>query len=238
MALSYNPPPKFLTPPVGNTRRKSSIQILAGPDITDILGLDAGLTTTLTTAGAGTSNLYGITQALGVKGLGLTSIGTIEHLEVTQTRTIRLRYGFNSNPYEAYQSIPAQMKVSLRGDRVVLKKVQAAEELFSFLSPSLMFQKLPFIIQIEEIGDPGDPSTFVTRIFYGCWFDADAIKYGVSESHKEDQRLISNVSITAARMLVLNTSAAGTPGGQLSSSVAGAILATTGSQALLDFVPL
>lgn len=117
-----------------------------------------------------------------------------------------------------------------------LNRVPYAEATFNFLPSSLIFQQYPFIIQINDLGIPSDPATFVTRIFYGCWFSSDTITYGVSESQKEDQRLISSVDITCTRMVVLDNSQGGDPGGVLAKAVIGGITtAPTVQNAIQDF---
>lgn len=222
------PPIKQLGQPQTLSRRKCEINILAGPDATDILGLDPSLAD----VAAATGNV----SALAFNSLSI--MGTIGTLDITQSRGTKIRYGFNYNPYEAYQTLPGAHKITLHAERVMLKKYDFAEKTFNFAPPNLMFQQMPFLIQVYDYGTTPGEDNSITHIFYGCWFTKDVVKYSVDSSSKEDQRLISDVDITATRMFTLTSTDAGNKGSKLAQAAFGGVVASSDATELINNAPL
>ncbi len=213
------------------TRLRGAIKIKASPDVTDILGLDSGLADVGAVDDTEGSN--SVTQILSGESV---EVGSIESLDIVQARESTVRYAFNANPQQGFQVVPRNHKVSLKATRVVLKKLGRAEKVFNFMPSNLVFQQIPFIIQVDDIGDPTDETTRVTHIFYGCWFVNSTVKYDVTSD--QDQRLIQNVDIVCSRVLTLDGSDAGSGGATTARAVFSGIGSTETAQTVLKNVPL
>lgn len=212
------PPFKRTEQPLVATRLRGAIKIKVGPDLTDILGLDP----------------TAVDAAVASKAVdaALTEVGTIESLDFVQSREVRARYAFGPTPQQAFQVVPLNQKITLRASRVVLKSLQKAEAVFNFLPSNLIFQQIPFVIQIDDIGDPANPETRVTHILYGCWFTSSTVKYDVMD--KNDQRLIQSVDITAARVFTLDGSNAGSTTAQIAKASFSGIQSVESAQPILE----
>lgn len=211
--------------PVTLSRLKWAAKIKTGPDLTDILGFTQSATD-LTVAAA--------SQLLAQN---LVDVGAVEELEVLQSKALMERYAFGPNPQQPFQIVPLQTTVTLRLSKVVLKSLPQAEKLFSFYPSNLLNQQMPFVIYLNDVGNPADGgATACEHYFFGCWFADSAVKYGTIEPG--DSRLIQRATVKVTRMLTLDQSAAGSPTAVALQNVFGGILAQGENQNLLDDLEL
>lgn len=210
-------------------RVKGAIKIKVGPDISDILGMDSGLSDAVI---ASTLSSRFVENSL-------EDVGSIESLDIMQTRDIRPRYGFGPNPQEPFQTVPLNLSITLRASKVMLKKMGKAESVFNFTPNNLKFQQAPFIIQIRDkggFGDPGMDNSEITHYIFGCWFSSSTTRYDATQ--KDDTRVLQNVEIKCGRVLTFDGSSAGSVASTLTRSVFGGILAIPGAQETLSNFPL
>jgi hypothetical protein len=104
--------------------------------------------------------------------------------------------------------------------RVVLKKLPEVEASFQFLPSNLLLQQLPFVIDIDDIGDE-DIENRVRHIIFGCWFTDSAVRYDVTS--KDDTRLIQTATVRPGRVITFDPSFAGSPTTQLAGAAAGVL---------------
>lgn len=206
------------------SRLKWAAKIKTGPDLSDILGFTQSATE-LTTAVA--------SQLLVQQ---LVDVGSIESLEMTQSRALQERYAFGPNPHQPFQIVPLQVTVTLRLTKVMLKNLPLAEQLFSFAPSNLLNQQVPFIIYLNDVGAGDLGNTAVEHYLFGCWFADSVVKYDVTD--RSDQRLIQNATVKATRLLTLDHSAAGNPLTLVAQNVFGSILAQGENQNLIDDLEL
>ena len=211
-------------------RTKWAIKLKVGPDLTDILGFNQSLTEVLIAGAqaAQSSNLI-IGQ--------LQDIGSVESIEIVQNRSLLERYAFGPNPGQPFQIAPQQVTVSLRLSKVILKKPSLAESVFNFFPNNLLFQQVPFVIYLRDIGS-GNPAdnTFIEHYFFGCWFADSTVTYDVTS--KSDQILINNANVKVTRMLTLDPTNAGNPAAVIAKNAIQGILAVGDAQNLLDDLEL
>lgn len=206
--------------PAGIYRRKDAIKIYAGPDTSDIRGLNSpfGLPTTAPVSQSASSNLVQIGSARG-----------IDH---TGKRAGEVRHAFNSDPTQGFQTVVFAQDVVIALEWISLRMPEAAELAFNFFPDSLLEQQYPFAISVNE---PGDPATAATtgklRLYLGCYFVQERVKFDLDA---RNQALIPEATILVSRYLVVNN-AKGSGLSSLSvSSIAGAIAATAPAQTLIQ----
>jgi hypothetical protein len=203
--------------PKTEARHRWAINILAGLDLESTLGLP-NQATDLTVLG---SNGDALPTLGGSAGLGkLLPVGTVESLDVGQSRAITQRIGFNANPLQPFQTVPHGALFTLKLSRVVLKKMPEVEASFQFLPSNLLLQQLPFVIDMTDVGD-GDPSTFTRHLIFGCWFADSNVKYDVID--RDNTKLIQSVTIMCGRSITFDQSFAGSQDVQLKSAVTGVL---------------
>ncbi len=200
------------------SREKWAIKIKAGPDVSDIIGLNpdlAGGVAATAAAGAGFSNLVANS---------LLDVGTIEKIGIKQIRSLKERYALGPNPHQPFQIVPQNVTTTISLSRVVLKRFPEVERTFNFLPQNLIFQQLPFLIELTDRGDDGDGdlSTAIQHFFTGCWFVDSNVEYSMAD--KGDQRVIQNVNIKVTRMLTFDQSLAGNPVAQGVSNIFGGVI--------------
>ena len=209
--------------PQTGTRLKWQATISAGPDISEILGINQN--STFGELGAAyTSRL--------ISGLGkLQTIAAVEHLEFLQTRTFVERYGFGPNPHEPFQIVPTSYSSSLKLDKVLLFNVGVAEQVFNFSPNNLLFQQLPFVIQVAL--PPGTNGRTITHYFIGCWFVDSHLSFSTTDA---DQRLVQSMNVKVTKTLTLDGTSASidSVAGFASDVVGGVITSSASSQLLLD----
>ncbi len=214
--------------PVTQARLRGQIRIKAGPDTTDVLGLDSGL--------ADLAAMSASSVASNLVAAQLQDIGSIESLDIVQVRDTRTRYAFGPNPQQAFQVVPLSHKITLTASKVLLKNLTTAEKVFNFAPSNLVFQQVPFTIVITDIGDDKNTDTQVVHYIFGCWFQNSTVKYDVT--NRDDQRLINNVTITCGRVLTFDNSYAGSKGVTALRNVFSGIQAVEDVQNLVSNLPI
>jgi hypothetical protein len=205
-------------------RLKWAAKILAGPDLSDILGFPQSynLQNTATTIGA-------VSQLIGD---ALLPVGGVEEVEMLQNRGLMERTAFNSNPMQPFQVVPLPHgSPVLRLTKTVFKVYPQVEKLFSFTPQNLVEQQFPFIVYIKDIGDPTQPQTAIEHYFFGCWFADSVVKY--SSTDVANTRLIQASTIKASRLLTLDQSMAGSSAATLLQGVFSGVLAQPQAQNLI-----
>jgi len=210
-----------LAQPKTEGRQRWAITLLAGLDLESTLGIPNQISDLAATG----AEAFRAGDAGNVAGLGtLKEVGTVQNLDLGQNRDITQRMGFNQNSLQPFQTVPHGSLFSLKLSRVILKKLPEVEASFQFLPSNLLLQQLPFVLDITDLGDIDDPSTYVRHVIYGCWFSESSVKYDVTST--DDTRLIQSVSIIPGRVLTFDPSFAGNPTVQAASIGVGALFST------------
>jgi hypothetical protein len=213
--------------PSTNNRLKWQAKIRVGIDVNGVLGLTPEVQD-------------GVVNFSQLVTNNLKDIGSVESLEVVQTRTMIERHGFGPNPLQAFEVVPTVIGVVLKMNKAVLFNLPEAESVFNFYPSNLLFQQLPFILQVDapgKVNPDGTPaSPHLTHYFLGCWFTNTSVRYSTTE--KEDQRLIQTADVRCARMITQDGSAASSLVANAAASVVGGVLAYGNKQATLDNVGL
>jgi hypothetical protein len=210
------------------TRLKWQAKIRVGIDTSGVLGLSPDLVQDGVVA---TSQL--LTN-------NLKDVGAVESLEVLQTRTMLDRFGFGPNPLQSFEIVPTGITVVLKLSKAVLFNLPEAEALFNFYPSNLLYQQLPFILQVDSpslqgpAGTPASPR--LTHFFLGCWFTDTSVRYSTTE--RDDQRLIQSASVKCARIVTQDGSNASSFTASALSSTVGGVLALGNNQAILDDLEL
>jgi hypothetical protein len=189
--------------PYTEARLKWAVNIRAGIDLESTLGLTNQATNMLQLAAAGLA-----TPTVGVLGTlgGLQEVGTAEDIDLGNNRDVTQRIGFNSDPTQPFQVAPHGAIFTLQLSRIVLKVLPPVEASFNFFPSNLLFQQLPFVIELQDIAD-ANPANFVTHYIYGCWFAGRKVRYSVST--KDDTRLIETATVIPGRVVTVDPSFAG-----------------------------
>jgi hypothetical protein len=205
------------------TRLKWQARIRVGIDTSQVLGL----TTDVADGVVNTSQL--LTS-------NLKDVGAVESLEVIQTRNLVERFGFGPNTQQAFEVVPTAISVVLKLSKAVLFNLPEAESVFNFYPANLLFQQLPFIIQLDTPSLPGvngaPASPHITHFFLGCWFSDSSVRYSTTE--KDDQRLIQSATVRCARVVTQDGSNASSTAATALAATVGGVLALGNAQAGLD----
>lgn len=220
-ALARNELPNTLT------RLKWQARIRVGIDTSGVLGLTPDVQ-------EGAVNFSQLLTS------NLKDVGAVDSLEPIQTRTMTERFGFGPNPHQAFEVVPTSLSVVLKLNKIVLFNLPDAEKIFNFYPSNLLFQQLPFILQVDAPSLPGPAGTpaspQITHFFLGCWFADTSVRF--SSSEKEDQRLIQTATVKCARMITQDGSNASATEASALSATVGGVLALGNNQAILDDLEL
>jgi len=161
-------------------------------------------------------------------------------LEIVQTRNMIERFGFGPNPLQPFEVVPIGVSVTLKLTKAVLFNLQDAEQTFNFYPNNILYQQLPFIIQVDAPGKPaqdGSPaSPHLTHYFLGCWFTNTSVRYSMTD--KDDQRLIQTADVKCSRMITQDSSSASSTAANATAALFGGVLAFGNNQAILDDLEL
>lgn len=208
-------------------RLKWQAKIRVGIDVTGVLGLTPEVTD-------------GVVNFSQLVTNNLKDVGSVESLEVVQTRTIIGRRGFGPNPLQDFEEVPIGIDVVLKLSKAVLFNLQDAEQIFNFAPNNLLYQQLPFILQVDAPGknnpDGTPASPHLTHYFLGCWFTNTSVRYSATE--KEDQRLIQAADVKCARMITQDGSLASSTAANATAALFGGVLAYGDNQAAIDNLEL
>lgn len=208
-------------------RLKWQAKIRVGIDPSGILGLTPDVQ----------DGVVNFTQAVANN---LVDVGSVESLEVLQIRTMVGRRAFGPNPLQDFEEVPVGIDVVLKLSKAVLFNMSEAESVFNFYPNNLLYQQLPFILQVDLPGRDGlngsPASPHITHYFLGCWFTNTSVRY--SSTEKDDQRLIQAADVKCARMITQDSSSASSTAANAASALIGGVLAYGDNQAILDDLEL
>ena len=189
--------------PKVQARHRWAFNIKAGVDIESTLGLPNQVTNLAVL----TSNGQALPTIGGSSGLGkLMDVGTIEQVDVGQSREVTQRFGFNADPTQPFQVAPHGSLFTLKLTRIALKVLPEVEASFEFFPSNLLMQQLPFVIEMIDSAD-GNPDNFIRHYAFGCWFVGKSARYDVNS--REDTRLIEVADVKPGRVLTFDPSFAG-----------------------------
>jgi hypothetical protein len=200
-------------------RLRWAVKLKVGLDVSDIAGLSPS------TVDAAASLTQLVTN-------NLKDVGSVEEIELTQNRTIEERYAFNSNPLEPFQTVPMRLGRALKLSGVKLKAMSEAESVFNWFPNNLVFQQMPFVLQIIDAGDTDKQNTLVQHYIFNCWFADSSVKWSTTDTR--DQRLIQTVNVKCGRILTLDGSNGGNAIVQTLESLSSGITAIPQAQSLIN----
>lgn len=205
------------------TRLQWQAKIRVGIDTAAVLGL----TQAATDLAANASQLLTA---------NMKTVGAVESLEPVQSRGQVERFGFGPNPYQPFEIAPMGVSVVLKMTKAVFFNLPDAERIFNFYPSNLLYQQLPFILQVDapaqnnQSGGPASPP--LTHLFLGCWFAETSVRYSVTE--KDNQRMIQSATVRCASMVTFDGSLASGITTDVLSQTFGGVLASGNNQAILD----
>lgn len=125
-------------------------------------------------------------------------MGSIEKLEIAQTREVERIYGLGSYAYEPYRIVPKAVKTSLTLHKVVLYTEDFLSSV-GFNSYNLYYQQAPFIIR-QTLLNPNKPNEDPDVIFYfDCWVVGNPITFDLASN----QNLVKQeIKVECGRMFV------------------------------------
>lgn len=124
------------------------------------------------------------------------SLGSIEKLEVSQTRDIDRIYSLGSYAFEPYRVVPRAVKTSLNLSKIVLYKEDFLKSV-GFNSYNIYYQQAPFIIR-QTLINPTDPDADPDVIlFFDCWIASNPFTFDLSSG---DNLVKQNVRVECGRV--------------------------------------
>jgi hypothetical protein len=202
-------------------RQRWAASLKVGIDLGDVLGINGDFADLALTGAAATGNIEGLLATL-------KDAGTIEGVDLVQTRKIKERYSLGKGSLNSFQNIPQQINSTLKLSRVCLKQLPEVEAAFNFLPSNLVLQQFPFVIELHDVGD-GSGNTDIRHFCFQCWFTDSSVRYDTTS--KDDTRLIQSASVNVGSILTFDQSFAGNPVVQLSSSIAALVVSSLSDQA-------
>ena len=126
-------------------------------------------------------------------------LGSIEKLEVSQTREIDRIYGLGSYAFEPYRVVPKAIKTSLTLTKVVLYTEDFLKSV-GFNSYNIFYQQAPFIIR-QVLIDPNNLDKDPDVIFYfDCWISSNPYTFDLSS---DGNNLVKQeIKVECGRILV------------------------------------
>jgi hypothetical protein len=201
------------------SRQRWSLTLKVGLDINEILGLGA----------SATSSVAGLSQIIDNN---LQTFGSVDSLEIIQSKTVHERLALGPNSAQPFQVTPLNTLTQVKLNRIQLKQMENAQQVFSFFPNNLLHQQIPFIMEAIDPGDGVNPDTRVTHYFFSCWFTDSNVKYEVTS--KEDQRLIHSATVHVGRTLTLDSSLQGNPVVSAAGDLLQGLLVGSGPTSLLS----
>ncbi len=140
---------------------------------------------------------------------GLLPVGTVETATLTQVHKNKKRYRLGPNSIVPFQTVPQQVDYALRLGRVTMKRLPQVEAVFNFLPSNLVFQQLPFVIELRDVGDQ-TADTLIRHFLMGCWFADSVVKWDVT-SARENAKSIQEAVVDVTNVITFDNSNAGNP---------------------------
>ena len=103
-------------------------------------------------------------------------LGSIDKIEISQTRDVERIYALGSHSFEPYRVVPRSVKTSLTLSKVVLYKEDFLKSV-GFNSYNLYYQQAPFIIRqtlINPTDANADPDVL---LFFDCWIASNPFTF-------------------------------------------------------------
>ncbi len=155
---------------------------------------------------AGGTDLFGM----------MKPVASVEEAILMQVRKNKKRIRLGN--LTAFQTVPQYIDYTLRLRRVVLRNLPEVEGFLNFLPNNLLFQQLPFIVQLQGMGNSRDSNSKVIHFCLGCWFGESSVKWDVVS--RDDSKLIQDCSVDVTSVLTFDASIQGDPKVQFASSLA------------------
>lgn len=111
-------------------------------------------------------------------------VGSIEKLEISQTREIERIYSVGSFAFEPYRMVPKAVRTKLTLNSVVLNpngKNGGGDFLakVGFNSWNLYYQQAPFIIR-QDLINPVNTQDVIVLLFFDCWITVNPCTFDLS----------------------------------------------------------
>lgn len=108
-------------------------------------------------------------------------VGSIERIDISQTREIERIHSIGSYAFEPHRLVPKAIRTTLTLHKVVLYKEDFLKSV-GFNSYNLYYQQAPFIIR-QTLIDPTDPSGNPDVIVYfDCWVSHNPMTFDLTSS--------------------------------------------------------
>jgi hypothetical protein len=108
-------------------------------------------------------------------------LGSIENVQISQTRDIERIYSIGSYAFEPYRMVPKAVKTKLTLSNIVLNRGDFLSSL-GFCSWNLYYQQAPFIIR-QDLANPLDPKKALTVLYFDCWIAAMPTTFDLSQTN-------------------------------------------------------
>ena len=130
-------------------------------------------------------------------------LGSVEKLEVSQTREIDRIYGLGSYAFEPYRVVPKAIKTSLTLTKIVLYTEDFLKSV-GFNSYNLFYQQAPFIIR-QVLIDPNNMDKDPDVVFYfDCWISSNPYTFDLAAGG--NNLVKQEIKVECGRILVSSAS--------------------------------
>jgi len=130
-------------------------------------------------------------------------LGSVESLEIKQTREIERIFSIGAYSFEPYRLIPKAIKTDLTLRKVMLYTGGDMLESCGFPGYNLYHQQAPFILRQQLIDPIGDKET-IEIMYFDCWLKSNPMKFDLSS---DTANLITQeVGVTCGRVFVSSAS--------------------------------
>ena len=135
-------------------------------------------------------------------------IGSIDKIEISQTREVERIYSIGSYAFEPYRMVPKAVKTKLLLSSIVLNRGDFLAAV-GFSSWNLYYQQAPFIIR-QELADPSNPDQALTVLYFDCWISSNPCTFDLSSATNNLVR--QQIEVECGRVMASNSTYYGDAG--------------------------
>ena len=128
-------------------------------------------------------------------------IGSIEKIDISQTRDVERIYSIGSYAFEPYRMVPKSVKTKLTLSNVVLNSGDFLSAV-GFSSWNLYYQQAPFIIR-QDLVNPRDQADVTAVLYFDCWISNNPCTFDLTGTNNNLVR--QQVEVECGRVMASNS---------------------------------
>jgi len=128
-------------------------------------------------------------------------IGSVDKIEITQTREIERIYSIGSYAFEPYRMVPKAIKTRLQLSSILLYSGDFLSKP-GFSSWNLYYQQAPFIIR-QDLVDPSEPTKALSVLYFDCWIAENPCTFDLSATNNNLVR--QSIVVDCGRVMASNS---------------------------------